>query len=351
MSWFWKFFQKPKVEEPKLDKKFVVGINLPWIDGQFDHDFGSNQITKLESTYQNSRTNYEMYIKNISEIGIRVVRLWMFERFEGLRFGSEGQIIELAPDFLINLRDACKIAQKHGVKFYFCLLDSWGPTIYAPPEHKQSWTDLLNGIITTNDKRKSFLEAVCQVLSDEIIKKSVWAVDVLNEPEGLERKKIPNSDEKQSDTGIIWSQLLEYIKEACSQIKAKTGHRVSCGFQEVETLKKFHNELQNYVDFFDFHAYNNTGTLPALHNLALKKPCIIGECGQASNKQDDQLQKTIIKNFLENSKKLGYSGCMVWQYGHTNIQINDSDRFRFLINSNGSTRPVVDEIKKFLVDI
>ena len=116
-------------------KEFVTGINLAWLDGKYDHDFGTNQTRNndmpqgtLKVAYPDSKLNYESYIKDISSVGVKVVRLWLFERFEGLAFGHGGHVIGPTSDIFYNLRDACKIAKKHGVKFYFCLMDTWGIT-------------------------------------------------------------------------------------------------------------------------------------------------------------------------------------------------------------------------------
>ena len=305
-------------------KEFVTGINLAWLDGQYDHDFGTNQTRNndmpqgtLKVAYPDSKLNYESYIKDISSVGVKVVRLWLFERFEGLAFGHGGHVIGPTSDIFYNLRDACKIAKKHGVKFYFCLMDTWGITSSDLPDlQKKQYLEIINGLITTKDKRKSFLDAAIDVLSDDIIKKSVWAVDVLNEPEGLERNKILN--DRGIDTKIVWSQLIEYIQDACTKIKQKTGHPTSCGFQDSNNLIKFKNQLKNAVDFYDFHVYNDTGSLPKYTDLNLDKPCVIGECGQSNQNVDNNLQRNVVKNFLEHSKKLQYSGCMIWEYGYKN---------------------------------
>ena len=46
---------------------FTVGINLPWVDGQYDHDFGYNVTRKPDIDYEPnptfSKDNFERYIK------------------------------------------------------------------------------------------------------------------------------------------------------------------------------------------------------------------------------------------------------------------------------------------------
>ena len=278
-----------------MSQDFTVGINLAWLDKEYDHDFGTNQTRehdlgkKLPVAYETKKADFEEYIKDISELGIHVVRLWLFERFEGLTFGAQGTVSDHTSDIMYNLIDACKIAKKYNVRFYFCLMDTWALSGEDVKEYRDHYVAVINGLITTQEKRNTFLKAASELLNIKGIKEHVWAVDVLNEPEGIEHEKILG--DRGVSTNVSWNQLIQYIKDACSQIKQKTGHRVSCGFQESGNLLRFKNEIGPFVDFFDFHAYNDAGDLPRYDDLGLAKPCIIGECGQDKKEVDDELQK------------------------------------------------------------
>ncbi|MCJ8306057.1 MAG: hypothetical protein HRU07_03320 [Nitrosopumilus sp.] len=333
---------------------FTVGINLPWIDDQYDHDFGYNMTRKEDVSYDPkptfSKQNFERYIKDISEMGVKVVRLWLFERFEGLQFSHGGYVLNPTTDMFMNLREACIIAKKYDVKFYFCLMDTWGilsddlkDSINGDPRKK--YAAIINGLITTKDKRETFLQAAVDILSEKIISESVWAVDVINEPDGILRdRSMKDPSNGNIDTGITFDHLIEYINDACNTIKSKTGHRVSCGIQR-EVFEQFTNRIKNSVDFFDIHHYDNEGVLPSISHL--RKEYIVGECGQGDrNEKNDSKQKTAIKKFLENSKNFGYSGCFVWEYG-----FKGGDNPLALINSDETHRPAINEIKEFLKNV
>lgn len=336
---------------------FTVGINLPWIDGQYDHDFGYNMTRKEDvsydpsPTFQKSKENFEAYIKDISDMRITVARLWLFERFEGLTFSKTGHVVNPTTDMFTNLRDACSIAQKYDVKFYFCLMDTWGVLadgLKNSPngDPRQKYADLINGLITTKDKRDSFVQAAVDILSDDIIKESVWAVDVINEPDGIQRDHTRNSSSRGNiDTGITFDHLVEYINDTCNTIREKTGHRVSCGIRR-EVFEEFSRKIKDNVDFFDIHHYDDDGDLPSITHLG--KDCIVGECGHKTKRWDDSLQKESVKKFLENSKRLGYSGCFVWEYGYLGIDKTNSEKTWGLINPDGTHRPVVNYLKEFL---
>jgi len=250
--------------------KFIVGINLPCIDNQYDHDIGSNEVRGIEygdqplqSTFKDTKKHFEKYLETISSLGVKVVRLWLFERFEGLQFNSDGSVFGISKDMVYNLKDACKIAQKYNVKFYFCLMDTWGvlaDDLKNSPkgDPRVKYAAILNGLITTPSKRKSFLNLVANLLvKDDDIKNSVWAVDVLNEPDGIERTQtMESSIQGKIDTGITWDHLYDYINDACDTIKNNAGHKVSCGIRS-EYLQQFVPHIKDKVDFFDIHLANS----------------------------------------------------------------------------------------------
>ncbi len=336
-------------------EKFVTGINLPWIDGQYDHDFGYNMTRKPDISYDPkprfSKENFERYIKDISEIGIKVVRLWLFERFEGLTFSDTGHVMNPTTDMFTNLRDACTIAKMYDVKFYFCLMDTWGILASdlknAPNgDPRQKYSDLINGLITTKDKRDSLIQAAVDILSDGIIKESVWAVDVINEPDGILRdRSMRDSNHGNIDTGITFDHLIEYINDSCTIIWGKTGHETSCGIRK-EIFAQFANRIKDSVNFFDVHNYDDGGDLPSISHL--RKKCVVGECGHKTKRWNDSLQSSAVKKFLENSKRLGYSGCFLWEYGYLGLDKTNREKSWSMINPDGTHRPAVDEIKKFL---
>ena len=323
---------------------FVVGINLPWLDDQYDHDFGYNMTRKPDIDFEPnptfSKENFERYIKDISEIGVKVVRLWLFERFEGLNF-EQGKLMGVEPKFINNLREACLIAKRYDVKFYFCLMDTWGIT--DEESTRKKYLKIAKEIIT--EQKEAFIDAAYQLFHTAEIKEQTWAIDVLNEPEGLEEDQY---DDRRKHTKIKWDELIDYVTFALSTLKQKTELPVSCGFKESDGMLKAKNKIKDLVDFFDFHKYDDLGELPSYDSLNVSKPCIIGECGQKTKEWNDDLQTAVVKNFLENSKNLGYSGCFVWEYGYKGLDKANKEKSWCLINPDGSHRPAVDEIKEFL---
>lgn len=329
--------------------KFILGANLAWLDGQYDHDFGNNQIiTGNIPTYNNpiNKNNFRSYLQDMKNMGIQVVRLWVFERFEGLVFNNDGSINGVDSTLVGNLADACSVAADIGVKFYLCLMDTWGIWQNNIPQ-KQNWLSTINGLITTPEKTNSFLNnAVIPLLSDATIKNQIFAVDVLNEPEGIDRANTINDGQYPIDTQITWDQLVTFIKTCADSIKSKTHLSASCGFQNVSSVQNDPNGLSNHLDFFDFHRYLDTWDLPDYSSLGLNTPCIIGECGQGTKQWSDSIQLNATSAFLNNALSKGYAGCFPWCYnykGFTDLASN----YLSLINLDGSWRPVCSMISEF----
>lgn len=335
--------------------KFILGANLAWLDGQFDHDFGKNQIRGIITPAYNNpvnKANFSAYLQDMKKMGMEVVRLWVFERFEGLIFDNNGFVTH-DPTLINNLADACAVASKIGLKFYLCLMDTWG-TYSSDLTDTQKVTNLsaINGLITTQDKTSSYVNnVILPLLNDSRIKDSIFAIDILNEPEGLTPEKI-NGALAAGTTypPISWDQIISFIKTCAISIKTNTNLLVSCGFSDVNSIQNDPYGLANYLDFFDLHEYDDQGNLPSYLSLGLKKPCIIGECGQMARQWNDQLQQDATKSFLNNAKNGGYAGCFVWNYncrGFTKVDEN----WWSLINSDGSHRLVCSMISEFAQNI
>jgi len=317
---------------------FALGVNLAWLDNQYDHDFGKNEIMGYDfRAYdeQQHRSNLDAYLKDISLIGAHVVRLWLFERFEGLKFDEQGNVKGIDDGLLNNIADVLNVAKKYDLHIYLCLMDTWGVSV-----HSQENLPRLNAMIVKEQTRKSFIEnALKPLVSDSKIKDSkLFAIDVMNEPEGLYssiwRKEIE------------WSDVISFIKDCTSSIHDSSDFKVSCGFQQYQTLMDNKDELKD-LDFYDYHEYNDDGSLLPCSNLALTKPCIIGECGQKSERYDDKIYDRAIKKFLKNAWKNGYAGCFVWNYNYKGYDADDSNNRHSLIKSDGSWRNACNSLVRF----
>ncbi|NMJ86995.1 MAG: hypothetical protein EX285_04040 [Thaumarchaeota archaeon] len=196
--------------------------------------------------------------------------------------------------------------------------------------HSQQYLPKLNALIANEKIRKSYIDnALKKFISDTRLKTNrIFAIDVMNEPEGM-YSSIWRSD-------IEWIDVIKYINECVDAIHI-FNIRASCGFQYYQTLIDTKNELKD-LDFYDYHEYNDDGTLISYSNLTLDKPCIIGECGQKNEIYDDDIYDKVITKFPDNSWNNGYAGCLIWYYNYKGYDVNDNNNRYSLIKSDGKWR-------------
>ena len=310
------------------ERYFAFGVNLAWLDGQYDHDFGKNEVLGYDfRAYddEQKKANLDAYFKDISEMGAHVVRLWLFERFEGLQFDSNGNVKGIDDGLVKNIAEVLNVAEKYNLYLYICLMDTWGVTVHAP-----QYVSKLNAFIVNEEIRRSYIDnAVKKFISDTRLKTNrMFAIDIMNEPEGL-YSSIWRRD-------IEWADVIKFINE-CSEAIHTVNIKVSCGFQRYQTLLDSKDSLKD-LDFYDYHELNDDGDLVPYSSLMLDKPCIIGECGQKSENYDDEIYDKAVAKFLKNSWKNGYAGCLLWYYNYKGYDVNDSNNRYSLITSDGKWR-------------
>ncbi|MDE1828698.1 MAG: hypothetical protein KGI25_00085 [Thaumarchaeota archaeon] len=131
--------------------RFLVGINNGWFAGQYDHDLGYNQFSVIR-LYDNPIPDPSLpdpspakpyissnpgdvtsFFQNVqsAQKNLAVVRVWAFERFEGLQFDNSYNVTGLDAEFLANLGKVLDAANANGVQVYLCLFDFWA--VYGPP--------------------------------------------------------------------------------------------------------------------------------------------------------------------------------------------------------------------------
>ena len=97
------------------------------------------------------------------------------------------------------------------------------------------------------------------------------------------------------------------------------------------------------IHFYDLHQYNDIGGIFKIDELKMLseqtgKPILLGEFGQ-NNDYDDNIKKTITRNFLTNAWSNRFMGAIAW------ILNKENDKNTYY--KDGSPRAAVDIIKQF----
>lgn len=318
--------------------RFIVGVNKGWFRWDYDHDLGKNQFSGLR-LYRNivpdpakpDPNPDQPFIQNFpneindsfqemqsSQQSVQVVRIWAFERFEGLRFDDNGCVIGLDAAFLTNLGKVLDAAAGKGLKIYLCL-NSW--SVYDGPSQdivnngraqdylalQTTWKNMVRRLLQNSGDLTSFIDSALIPLVNSIGNHpALFAIDLMNEPELLTDK----------DPAITFDNWKNYVSRCSSAIRqANPSVKVSCGIMRLSTIKAKASVLAPSVDFFDYHIYNTDGALePYVTSEYAGKPCIIGECGYSPEGPGDTLTKVnATRKFLENAQNVGYAGCLIWR--------------------------------------
>lgn len=326
--------------------EFVVGINHPWFADKYGSDMGYNQFSGSQlwhwphsddisdidfsipedrpprpflSGNKNLLTEFFQYVD-----GIDVIRIWLFERMEGLIFDHNKNVDGIDREFVKNLKMLLDEAKEHSIRMYLCLFDSWVVKYDPPstlPENRlpqyKTWQNTVKEVMKTIVQTPFyFINNALKPLVEEIGEhETIFGIDLMNEPEGmLENMMINESD------------LIDYVT-MCSH-PLKPTFKVSIGWMRMENARRFSNLP---IDFCDAHVYNESGYLPPWNKSECNgKDCIIGECGypvSATLELRNKMELDAAKNFVLNSSRSGYSGCLVW-----NKDFTDEDNNRALLD-------------------
>ena len=294
---------------------FLIGLNKPCFGGQYDHDFGNNQFSNWEPYLPN---NLDIVRSFFSEVqGIDIVRIWLFEGMEGLIFDHNNEVVSIERTFLESLKKILDLAAQTNIRTYLCLFDAWAA------KHRPATVNAMRLLIHETRFINNILTTLCDFLSNHAAA-TIFAIDLMNEPEGLIEYNITR-----------WNELASTLNKWCNYLH-NNHHNFKCsvGWMRRENASKY-SYLD--VDFCDFHIYNESGELPHYYeNDFGKKRCIIGECGYPvvdNSPRQLALRRHYgvwtAKKMMIQARNKGYHGILPWpidgpQMDEANGQLNST---------------------------
>jgi hypothetical protein len=298
---------------------FAKGANLPWLDGQYDHDIGINPLHPSWGCSYNS-AHMNQHLADMHNMGITVVRLWLNENKQGLLLDGNGNVTGLNSTFLTNLDNIIQLATQNGIYMYLTLNG-------GDPD----W-------VTNTTKQASYVNnAVTPLAIRYKGNKHIFAYDVMNEIDGVVGGSLGNYG-----SGATWAQAQAYITATVSAIhSADPGRLATCstGWHQWHNLGYF---LGLGLDFYDYHNYQDTPSFPTASSLGMDKPIYIGECGQSTTYWNDSIQNTCELDALNSARSGGYAGVGIWAYQYPGC----SDYYS-MVNTDASWRTVCYTIQSW----
>jgi len=330
-----------------IGSKFFVGINLGWFEDKYGYDLGRSEFSDgpLWAYPPTAPITTNLAVPNIPQglpylsqhpeaienyfakvQGVNIVRLWLFEQLEGLVFTKDGNnsLSGISPEFINNLVAVLDTANNHNIKVYLALFDSWNTKESQPsgldPSRISKYQELFSTrkqiILKIMQDPTDFCNNVLVPLANAIKDKpALFAIDIMNEPESI------------TEANMITVQQLKIFVEKISQTLDPTGINVSVGCMRKNISMSF----SSFVDFADFHAYNNPNVPPpnspatsgAQSRIGTysssdfsSKACILGECGYhpSSSPYDTTQETATLQDFLQSANSSGYAGALAWRY-------------------------------------
>lgn len=324
----------PAFSQDRIGGNFVLGLNLAWFDGDYGHDLGPSHPEGWKPSFTEEKCR--KYFKEVSSMGCRVVRVWAFERQEGLVFDSKDRLVTgLDPLFLKNCDSLMKIAQENRLFIYWTLLNH----LIVEDEGGKHMS-----LLRVPEEGRSYNEnAVVPFLKRYGNHPAFWAVDLMNEAEGAIGGIDALSGAYDPRKGCTWKTMRAFLKETITAVRRevpKIKISSSSGWHEYKNLDKFSGLG---LDFLDWHSYRDDADIPDRSKLGNRGiPIIIGECGPKDKGKNDQLQKRNWEAYLYGAYKKGYAGILPWSYGKP----GGNDNFN-LVNADGSWRPATQALINF----
>jgi hypothetical protein len=325
--------------------EFKVGVNHPWF-GKYGTDIGYNQFSSIplwntpsaeEVPIDLSKpdpnppkpylSDHPQEIENFFQKvhGIDLVRIWLFEGIEGLRFdgNQNNKLIGIDSELIRNIEKILDTAQKYDIQVLPTLLNSWDSTFGSPPGGLTE--KRLESYNKMKDARRAILQSIVKNPDDfsnmviaPLVKQikehpALYAIDLVNEPEYMLEGQISDAVVKEDDMNnfirkcalAIGNMMLppKKVNVTVGCEKAETAQRYSALPIDFAQVHVYRSEEYKEIEVYDPSQYNG-------------KPCLIGECGYSKTRDENNKEANevaVTEKIVNDAKFKGYAGALVWE--------------------------------------
>jgi hypothetical protein len=244
-------------------------VNIPWWGQSYAHDLGPNaRYPGWPVWYRGPEVSRTL--RWLKSCGISLLRLWLFEDAEGLRYDAEGRILGLDPIFRAHLADLVERVAAEGFRVYWTFLD-------ANPVFRDG-DRVTYSILTRRDQADRLAERVLSPIAG-LLGPVAWAFDLCNEPEAVVTGESGNWTEQ----GASWACLhgLRALRQATAALWPGVPVSIGSGWHECKNLRSgIYDRLGLELDFFDFHSQVRTPYVSGRVDQSLDgAPVVVGELG------------------------------------------------------------------------
>jgi hypothetical protein len=291
-----------------------VGYNEGWFKGLYGSD-----LTKsgYDARY------VARILDGIAQGGATIVRIWPFAGLQGIPLGQYSpQTKSVDPVVMTNLQKVISMAACRGLKVYLTLLNGGDMRNANGGLRNYYWNLLHNNYGERDAYKNNVLVPLMQTLYQ--YRSAIYAVDLINEIEAsLNANYFPN----------YWVGARSWIQDMTAFIKSVPCRQgvtncVTGSWLPVTAAAGWGYAVQEItfglfsglgLDFYDLHAYADSGQYPGQTALCSKVssdkvPIILGEYGQGTQTDSDWIQYNATSNFLYGARTHCFSAALGWRY-------------------------------------
>jgi hypothetical protein len=304
---------------------YVHGANYPWMvknrKSNYGLDFGVNRW----GTHEGVSTNLMQVERDFAEmqsLGFNTLRWFAFtDGRGGIVFDADGLPVSLAEKTLYDVDCALTIAQAHGLRIIFVLMDFLWMHDLPQPENPDKFT--FAHVLRTQQGQRALVENVFVPLLHRFGNHdNIFAWEVMNEPDWVVRGLDPNKSNVSKPLPL--DEFKKFVALVADAVHSSTSHYVTVGGGRIKYMHVWDdNELK--LDFLQVHTYNDfltqkwDGRLYGKHysQLNLSRPLLIGEFSTNRNSEFDRTKKyrdISLIEYLNFAKSQGYAGSLFWSF-------------------------------------
>jgi len=258
-----------------------VGVDYPWIG--YGWGFGSSYNSSTADSYLNEiRYTYHC----------NLVRIWCCEGLDGLTFNSSGACTGLSSTNISHIQDFVGRANGKGITCD-CVFINYMDV----QSHSNYFTNSTNKTALINNGFVPFARALSG--------KTAW-IDLINEG-------------NLATNTVSWSVLRSFCSSAVSAARSNgVNNWITMSDQNSSDYTSYFSSTVGGLgfNFYDYHAYGDSGALAVSPSNVGNAPLLCGEFGPGSPwmNRSDSANQTTINNIMGNATSKGYIGVAGWSY-------------------------------------
>lgn len=318
---------------------FVKGFNVAWTHNDYGTYLNKNfDPLEIQNCFKQSK-----------KFGGEIVRMWLFEgiNFDGVIW-QDNLPVFLNEKKLENIKTMLELAKKENVQLYLTIFD--GNIVdflerKANLFRKKQFIDIFNNYKNVGNLfLNNILAPVLTILYD--YREQIFGIDLINEfnfvaNPGPFKKSLFESNWKGAKLFLAkWKNFISDFDSSKNPIK------ISASFGHSDAIDDFLSFyiMPDEIDFYDLHLYNDNGDILKFDQIQSvikerKVKVLLGEFGQKAKRFDDALQSLVTRNFLQNSRKIGFIGALAWRLFDLRSGYNPEARYSYF--SHGDWRDAV----------